>query len=144
MERDPFWFSDRRLSKEYRKNAKQWGIKVPHLRTVVQVQTDRIPIPGWAREKAVAGLDSNPAQVWLGRIAAAVLARLDREAGGTPRLTQTVYRRCRICSRVFLGIAAQERFELDRQQTGAVIPCGPDCEETATLRKRRRKTAMEQ
>ena len=130
----PYWFSDRRLSREYRRNAKAWGITVPKLKTVVQVQTDAIAIPAWAREHAIPGLESNQTAVWLGRISANVLARLDREAGGQPKLTTTVFRRCRICSRALLGIAAQEQFERDRVKAG--IPCGPDCVETARARKR--------
>lgn len=134
--REQFWYSDRALRGEYRRNAKEWGITVPRLKTVVQVQTDAIPIPGWAREKAIAGLASDSTQVWLGRIDAAVLASMDRQAGGTPRLTTTLYRRCRVCSRPLLGVAAQERFEQDRQFGGTQIPCGPDCLETARARKR--------
>jgi hypothetical protein len=136
MARQAHWFGDRSLRGEYRKNAKAWGITVPQLKTVVQVQTDAIAIPGWAREKAITGLASDSTAVWLGRMAAAMLAKLDREAGGTPKLTTTVFRRCRICSRALLGIEAQERWEVDRQRAGTDIPCGPDCIEAARARKR--------
>lgn len=131
-----YWFDDRRRFKEYRRQARVFGFPVPRLKTVVQVQTDAIPIPGWAREKAIAGLESNRTAVWLGRIHAALLAKLDREAGGAPKLTTTLFRRCRICSRALLGIAAQERWRQDLHRGGTDIPCGPDCIETAKARKR--------
>jgi hypothetical protein len=132
-----FWMSDRQLSRRYRKLARHWGFSVPALRPAVLVELEKIYVPLWAREKAIPGLASDETKVWLGRINAKVLAGLDREAGGTPKLTTTVYRKCRFCKRVLLGILAEELFEKDRQPGGEFSPCGPDCVEVEKLRRPR-------
>lgn len=102
------------------------------------VELDKIPVPQWARDKAIPGLTLTGNSVWLGRIAARALARLDQSVGGRPQLTFEVYRPCRICRRPLLGPAAEHRLELDRKFEGWRIPCGPECVEIETARKQRK------
>ena len=102
-------------------------MSTPRLRQVALVELDKIPVPQWARDKAIPGLTLTGDRVWLGRIAARALARLDESVGGRPQLTFEVYRPCRVCGRPLLGAAAERRLELDRKWEGSRIPCDPDC-----------------
>lgn len=111
---------------------------MPKLRMVAMVETTALAIPAWARAKAVKGLTGDAGRIWLGRIAANLLARLDREAGGSPRLTMTAYRQCKVCGRALLGVAAEHRLELDRRFEGERIPCSPDCVEVQAARQKRK------
>lgn len=88
---------------------------------------DAIYVPAWARDKAIAGLTLTADSIWIGRIAASILVRQDREAGGRPVVTKTLYRPCPLCGRPLLGEEAQARFELDRTMTGRQLPCGLEC-----------------
>ena len=101
------------------------------------VELSALTVPEWARKKAIRGLTITDTKVWLGRIAANFLARLDREAGGVSRITLSEYRRCGICDRPLLGVEAVERFEQDRRFAGEFTKCGPDC----VQRDRRRRAA---
>jgi hypothetical protein len=100
------------------------------------VDLDAIYVPAWAQAKAIRGLTLTAETIWLGRIAASALARLDREAGGTPVMTKTLYRRCPLCDRPLLGEEAQARFDLDRTMTGRQVPCGPECLDVSKSRGR--------
>lgn len=133
----PVWQRSRVWHREEDRDfARKIGFKLPILKQIALVELDAIMVPDWARKKAIKGLTITNSSVWLRRIAANFLCRLDREAGGTPRLTVTDYRRCNNCKRVLLGPDAQARFELDRKYEGQRITCGPDC---AELQKSRRK-----
>jgi hypothetical protein len=143
----PVWQRDRQQRRQYKRNAKAWGIRVPKLRTVVLVETTAIPIPAWALKKAIPGLKPPAGGVWLGRIAGKLLADMDRQSGGRPKVTQTFYRPCRICGRGLIGVEAELRWEQDREWEASKTveerwdpdsnhrgiqnptPCGPDCVE---------------
>lgn len=124
-----------------RARRKARGQATPRLRMVALVELDAIEVPAWARRKAVPGLTVTETSVWLGRIAARMLEREDQRAGGSPRLTMTGYRPCRLCGRARLGADAEYRLELDRQYGGASMPCGPECSELQAARKARRGAA---
>lgn len=126
----PAW--QRTRDDRYRENGKlaRWEMRAPRLKQIALVEPELIPVPDWALRKAIKGLTSDRNKVWLGRIAANLLARLDREVGGNPKLTVTSYRACRLCGRVLLGAEAEARFEQDRKFEGHRAPCGPDCVET--------------
>lgn len=134
----PLWRRERQQRREDRERTRCWRRTTPRLRMIALVEVTAIPMPTWAKAKAVPGLSVSPSSVWLGRIAANLLARIDREAGGEPRITPTVYRRCAICKRPLLGEQAEARFDLDRKFEGKRLPCGPDCVEVQAVRKRRR------
>jgi hypothetical protein len=116
---------------------RQFGWKTPRLKEIALVEPEAIDVPGWALAKAIPGLESNRDKVWLGRIAANLLCRMDQEAGGTPQLTVAKYRRCNLCGRALLDAEAESRFDLDRQYEGHRIPCGPDCTELERARKQK-------
>lgn len=102
---------------------------MPRLRTIGLVELDVLVVPEWARRKAIPGLTLTGASVWLGRIAARALERMDREAGGEPKLTLSAYRPCKVCGRPLLGEEAEARWELDKKFQGESKPCGPGCVE---------------
>jgi hypothetical protein len=106
---------------------------------IALVELDAIDVPGWARRKAIRGLSVERDKIWLRRIAANLLARLDIEAGGQPKVTPTEFRRCGICDRPLLGEEAQIRFDLDRRFEGHRIPCGPDCVELERIHLEQRR-----
>lgn len=117
------------------------GMATPRLRTVMLVELDAIPMPEWARRKAIQGLTLTESSVWLGRIAGRILEREDQRAGGSPRVTVERYRPCRVCKRPLLGLDAERRLELDRKWNGERIPCGPECAEIQAARLKRRGRA---
>lgn len=92
-------------------------------------------MPQWALDKAVKGLTATREKVWLGRIAANLLARIDRENGGATRITREFYRRCHLCGRALLGAEAETRLALDRKFEGHRTPCGPLCIEMQAARR---------
>jgi len=136
---EPAWKRDRRMRAMLRERLKRDGLTMPKLATIVRVDLDRIWVPAWAQAKAIRDLTVTQSSVWLGRIAANVLARIDREAGGKPVLTPTLYRRCPQCDRALLGDEAQARWEMDLSYTGRQLPCGPECIERARALKARKK-----
>jgi hypothetical protein len=101
------------------------------------VEVTEIELPDWALDAAVPGLSQTATTIWLKRIAARGLARLDRKAGGRPKLTWTRYRWCKVCRRARLGLDAERRWELDKKAGGEGLPCGPDCIELERVRKQR-------
>jgi hypothetical protein len=151
------YFGVRANRRIYRANAKKWGLRVPKLKIVCLVEPEVITIPAWALAKAVPGLKAGPGSIWLGRIQAASLARMDRAEGGHPKLTPTPYRRCSQCGRGLIGPDAELRWEQDRQweahkgselrydrdeghrgtyaNGGNPTPCGPDCTERQKIRR---------
>lgn len=94
-------------------------------------------MPAWAQSKGIRGLNGSADSLWTGRITATKLMRLDTEAGGSPKLTTSPYRRCGVCGRVLLGVMAEARFELDRKFEGHRTPCGPECVEVETLKRKK-------
>src|SRR5580698_799785 len=122
----PLWRRERQYRREARRTARSLGFRLPTLAQVALVELDAIYVPDWALKKAIRGLTVTNSSVWLRRIAANLLARIDREAGGTPKVTPTAYRRCPMCDRALLGVEAEQRFELDKKWTGNQTPCGPD------------------
>jgi hypothetical protein len=152
----PIWYQEHGRRRQYRQNAKKWGVRVPKLPTVCLVETEMIAIPAWALEKALPGLKAPVGAVWLRRIAANVLAKLDRAEGGHPKVTATCFRRCTVCGRGLIGPDAEVRWEQDRAwEAGKMAemkydrdeahkgcynptPCGPDCLERAEGLKKKR------
>lgn len=135
----PLWKRERERKRQDRLHFHRQGRSCPTLKTAVLVELAAIYAPAWAQAKAIRGLESTASAVWLGRIAAAKLAQLDREAGGTPGLTSAFYRRCQVCERTLLGVEAEARLELDRKLGGEGMPCGPDCLEEARANKQAAK-----
>jgi hypothetical protein len=160
LEQTPVWYQERGFRRQYRQNAKKWGVRVPKLPTVCLVEPEVVAIPAWCWAKAVPGLNAPAGAVWLRRIAANLLARMDREAGGHPKITETCYRRCSQCGRGLIGPEAELRWEQDRRWEGSKMselrydrdeghkgtyanggnpePCGPDCVERQQGLKRPR------
>ncbi|HUD76067.1 MAG TPA: hypothetical protein VMQ76_13425 [Terracidiphilus sp.] len=156
----PVWYQERGKRRQYRQNAKCWGIRVPKLPTICLVEPQMIDIPAWAAKKAVRGVQAPPGGIWLRRIAATKLAGLDRAEGGRPKITITCYRLCNMCGRGLIGTDAEIRWEQDRRfeasktcelrydrdeghrgtyaNGGNPEPCGPDCiERIAAVRRPR-------
>lgn len=139
----PFWKMsqnqrERTARRADRERRKARGLSTPRVRTILLVELDAIPMPPWAREKAIRGLTITDRSVWLGRIDGRMLERLDRDAGGQPKVTSELCRRCRICRRALLGFDAQHRLELDRRWCGDGTPCSPECVEIAAARQKRK------
>lgn len=137
-ENGPLWRRERAARRLDKTLRRMWKRSVPTLKTIGLVELTAIPMPEWARKKAVKGLTLTDSSVWLRRIAANFLARMDREAGGSPGLTTTEYRRCRLCGQPLLGPEAVARWELDRKIEGHRLPCSPACLEMERARKDRR------
>lgn len=121
---DP-WRKQRRARN---RELRQRGVKVCRTRWVALVRPEAIPIPEWARIRAVHGLSEREDAVWLQRSDAWLLARMDREAGGEPEMTECEFRRCEICRRPLLAEDAEARRELtESAATGGKKPCGGEC-----------------
>lgn len=122
--RDP-WRAKRR---EDVRKRKALGQPVTRQRFVCHVKTNAIPVPDWARLRAVRGLSESDDAVWLSRRDAFMLAQLDREAGGTPEVTEVEYRLCDMCHRPLLAEDAEDRRALNESdQEGRRKPCGSEC-----------------
>lgn len=104
------------------------GIKERRQRMVWRVEVTAIAVPAWARARALRGLTSGEAYLWLRRGDAKMLERLDREAGGEPMVIEAEFRRCKICWRPLLGDdAAARRAQELGGATADQLPCGPEC-----------------
>jgi hypothetical protein len=125
---------ERQLRREWKAAYKARGMKYPRLPTVGFVEVTAIRIPEWAWAKRIKGLTDTNKSIWLRRILARELMREDEDAGGTPRVTWTSMRKCRICRRVLLGPEAENRFMLDLKFTGEWTACGPECLELEASR----------
>lgn len=118
---------DRSLLRRAKRRAKENRSRTfARLATVGHVELDKIPMPDWAKAKAVRGLTLTDRSIWLRRISARKLMREDEAAGGTPRVTFTVWRFCQICQRSRLGLEAEYKAHVDRLGPRNP-PCGPDC-----------------
>lgn len=107
----------------------------PRLQTIALVELELLDVPDWAIAKAVPGMQLERQRVWLRRIAARSLARLEERAGGRAQLTFVAYRMCRVCGRPRLAMDAEARLELDRKFEGWKIPCDSDCREMGRASK---------
>lgn len=123
--------------------AREAGLPLPRLRTVMLVEPEAIHVPQWALEKAVPGLTATREAVWLGRIAAKLLIELDESAGGTPKVTVSCYRRCGLCGRVLLGVEAEQRYSDELHFGGQHTICGPTCVERQRARREKPKASDE-
>lgn len=93
-------------------------------------------MPAWAVERCVRGLSRSATRIWLRPRDAAFLARLDREAGGTPDLVEMEVRYCPVCDRPLLGEdAAARRILEESSMTARQRPCGSECLEAAEDRR---------
>ena len=125
---------ERQLRREWKAKYKALGLKYPRLPTIGFVETTAIKIPEWAFAKRIKGLTETDNSIWLRRILARELMREDEDAGGTPRVTWTSWKVCRICRRNLLGPEAENRFFLDLRITGEWTCCGPDCQDIERAR----------
>lgn len=117
------------------------GIAERRRRMVCRVETELVPIPGWARRRNVRGLTQGETFVWLHPGDARALERLDREAGGNPKVLEVEFRLCKVCRRPLLGEEATSRRIFERAgATTYMAPCGDSCIE-ASHDHRWRRTA---
>lgn len=140
---EPWWRVERRRRRRERAQFRAEGRAYPRLRTICCVDLDVLQVPDWAAAKALPGFEMSGSRVWLGRILAQYLARMDREAGGRPLVTAVAYRRCPACGRALLGEEARARWELDKRLTGRMAPCGPECVERQKAAKRKGRHGRE-
>jgi hypothetical protein len=99
-----------------------------------RIETELIAIPDWAQRRAVRHFKAGPGYVWLKRSDAAVLMRLDKEAGGHPRSIEMEYRICPVCREVSVNEDAAARRQLDESFFGRMKPCGLYCLERSKER----------
>ena len=139
--RTPLWMRERLNRIEDRRQRALRGAATPRMQMIALVELEALDkVPDWAVAKAVHGLRIEPQKVWLRRIAARSLARLEERAGGKATLTFCAYRACRVCGRPRLGMDAEARLALDRKFEGWKIPCDGDCLELSRARKQRKHT----
>lgn len=131
------WRAERARRRAQRELFRSLGRPLPRVATIVQVRLDAIAMPDWARKKAIKGLTLTPDTVWLRRMAAVYLARLDAEAGGEPEMTWAEYRRCPMCGRPLLDADAAARAETDQRFGGDQIPCSIECVELSKRKGKR-------
>lgn len=122
------------MRREWKAAYKARGMKYPRIPTIGFVELDVITVPEWAWAKRIKGLTDTRKNIWLRRILARELMREDEAAGGTPKVTWTSTRRCRICRRVLLGVDAENRFLLDLKMCGEWTTCSPECVEIEASR----------
>lgn len=126
----------RRYRQERLEDMRVRGIRPARKVRILGVRITAIAMPGWVHGRHIKGLSFTESFVWLRRRDARYLLRLDREAGGEPYVTETEYRRCKICHRPLIGDAARMRRDLDESSfTGRYKPCGSDCIEAELDRR---------
>lgn len=135
----PLWRREREARRQDREFRAAIGRATPRLIQIALVEPEAIHVPQYFLDRAIRGLTATRERVWLRRIAANMLARLDRECGGRPVLTREFYRRCKLCGRALLGAEAETRLALDREFEGHRIPCGPLCIEMQAAGNRRKR-----
>jgi len=129
----------RRLARRAAKaRRKALGIKERRQRMVRRVEPELIPMPGWARQRAVKGLSRGEDFVWLLPGDARQLERMDRDAGGNPRVLETEFRRCRYCGRPALGADAIAMRGQDMGGEDWAI-CGDECDAAREDRRWRKR-----
>ena len=106
-----------------------------------RVDPELIAIPEWARKRVIEGLSCGKDFVWLHPGDARLLERMDREAGGNPKVLEAEFRRCRFCGRPALGedAAAMRGLDMGGEDWSA---CGDECDAARAdgrWRKHRRK-----
>ena len=110
------------------RELREKGRKPCRMRKAWHVRPEVIAVPAWALERAVRGLSQSTDAVWLLPTDAWMVARLDREAGGEPEMTEVEFRRCEICRRPLLAEDAEARRHLtESAMTGNQKPCGGEC-----------------
>lgn len=123
--RKGYWLRLHRREAKARRKA--LGVKERRQRMVRRVEPELIPIPQWARERAVRGLSRGEEFVWLLPGDARQLERMDREAGGEPKVLETEFRRCRHCGKPAVGADAVAMRGLDMGGQDWA-PCGDECD----------------
>jgi hypothetical protein len=99
-----------------------------------------LAVPEWAYALQPREFERVPQEVWVPRFAAKVLAKEDREDGGAPTVIKAEYRRCYICGRLTIQMAAARRRRLDGSaMTGKQKTCGYDCASHMWAQKARRQ-----
>jgi hypothetical protein len=97
---------------------------------VIRVDPELVPIPEWARKRAVRELSKGEDYVWLRPGDARALAELDRDSGGKPDLVEFEFRLCKNCGRPLIGDEARiRRMGEQAGRTSYMLPCGDDCYE---------------
>jgi hypothetical protein len=105
-------------------------------------------VPEWAQRLQPPEFDREQMSVWCRRGTARILAKMDREDGGSPVVLKVGYRRCALCKRLRIQVGAQQperpyrgnrrkncmlrgNWYGELQATGGdgtqPEPCGPDC-----------------
>lgn len=120
---------------EYRKAIKRKlgrrEIRLAKRQWVICVETTAITIPGWALAKRDERLSVSEHHVWFrGRAngRAKILARQDKQAGGSPELTAIEWRTCQRCGRLLLNLEAEARRRSDESsRAGRMLPCSGEC-----------------
>lgn len=108
------------------------GIRERQRRWIARIDVDAIAVPEWARRRAVRGLSGSETHVWLRRGDARALEHLDREAGGSPVVTEVEFRYCGVCGRPLIGEEAAARRLSDMGgRTADQLPCSGECYEAA-------------
>ena len=95
-----------------------------------RVKTTAIDIPRQFRHYHVAGFDREPRLTWTrNRKVAEQIGNPDEQAGGQPRVSRHVARRCAYCGCWWLGFIARflREFECRAWISGEPIPPCPGC-----------------
>jgi hypothetical protein len=124
----------KKMRTERRAKLMLHGVTPARRKRVFRIETEAIPIPDWAFHRAVKHFTSSADYVWLNRSDAAVLMRLDKEAGGHPRSIEMEYRICPVCREVSVNEDAAARRQLDESFFGRMKPCGLYCLERSKKR----------
>jgi hypothetical protein len=104
----------RRCERENRRVQRQWlrqhGLTEIRAMSVYRVETQAIDTPEWAEKYAIPEFSREPDVIWVKqRGTAKLIARYDKEAGGTPRVDECEARRCPYCTRWMIGFEAAEQ-----------------------------------
>jgi hypothetical protein len=113
------------------------GVKERRQRMARRVEPELIAIPEWARQRAIKGLSRGEEFVWLRPGDGRFLEKLDREAGGQPRVLETEFRRCRHCGRPAVGADAEalRRQDMAGESWSA---CNDECDDARADRRWKR------
>jgi hypothetical protein len=127
----------RRQRQERREDLESLGRTPSRVEYIYRVEPE-IVWPLWVWDVRIKDLDSKwLGYVWLAeKVLVSILAGLDRDEGGKPKVDRFEARPCHRCGILRLGQLAESRRKLDESAVdGRDLPCSPEC----VLREQQRK-----
>lgn len=120
--------NNRRWHREY---VKEMGRTPSKNEYVYRLEVEILWMPMWARAKNVPDLEWGENFIWLAskdRVLGYIVAKMDRENGGHPKIDRYLAKRCGLCGMLRVGELARGRQRQDESAAdGRTKPCSDEC-----------------